>query len=224
MRQGDQTHGSTTSMRECWVGFLPLYHAYGQIYSIIMALRLRAKVYVMKAFQFERFLWAIQTYKVSHLQIAPPIMIMLAKRPEAARYDLSSVKAVLCGAAPLSRELQNEITTRFKFKVSQGWGMTEVTCGGLNMPGGFSDNTGSVGMLHPNCECMLLDEAGQQVGVGQPGELYYKGPNVCLGYWKNPAATKEAISQDGWLRTGDVAIMDDNGWFWIVDRLKVPSL
>jgi long-subunit acyl-CoA synthetase (AMP-forming) len=189
-----------------------------------MALKLRAQVYIMKAFQYEQFLGIIQTHRITHLQIAPPIMIMLSKRPETTRYDLSSVKAVLCGAAPLSKELQNDVEKRFKFQINQGWGMTEVTCGGLNMPGGIMDSTGSVGMLHPNCECKLVDEAGGEVGPGEAGGLYYKGPNVCLGYWKNEVATQETFDEQGWLKTGDVAVIDDKGWFWIIDRKKASRM
>lgn len=81
-------------------------------------------------------------------------------------------------------------------------------------------SSGSVGQLDPNCECMLLDDDGKEVAEGQPGELYVRGPNICIGYWRNPQATKESISPDGWLKTGDVAVVKD-GWFWIVDRKKV---
>lgn len=83
-------------------------------------------------------------------------------------------------------------------------------------------SSGSVGELDPNCECKLLDDEDKEVADGQPGELYIRGPNVCLGYWRNLEATKETISSDGWLRTGDVA-MCRNGWFWIVDRKKVRN-
>ena len=76
-------------------------------------------------------------------------------------------------------------------------------------------------MLLPNCECKLLDEDGSEVGGETPGELFIRGPNVCLGYWKNEEATRDTISQDGWLKTGDVAVARDN-LFWIVDRKKVP--
>jgi 4-coumarate--CoA ligase len=69
---------------------------------------------------------------------------------------------------------------------------------------------------------MLLDDDGNEVSEGQPGELYVRGPNICLGYWRNPQATKESLSPDGWLKTGDVAVMK-NGWFWIVDRKKVAA-
>lgn len=83
-------------------------------------------------------------------------------------------------------------------------------------------SSGSVGQLDPNCECMLLDDDGKEVADGQPGELYVRGPNICLRYWRNPQATKETLSPDGWLRSGDVAVCR-NGWFWIVDRKKVQS-
>lgn len=84
-------------------------------------------------------------------------------------------------------------------------------------------SSGSVGQLDPNCEYMLLDDDGKEVADGQPGELHVRGPNICIGYWRNPHATKESISPDGWLKSGDVAIVK-NGWFWIVDRKKVRLL
>lgn len=77
-------------------------------------------------------------------------------------------------------------------------------------------------MLNPNTECMLLDDDGKEVAPGQPGEMYVRGPQVCLGYWRNEQATKEALSPDGWLKTGDVAVVK-NDWFWIVDRKKVSD-
>ncbi|KIW44432.1 uncharacterized protein PV06_02903 [Exophiala oligosperma] len=220
MRDYGKPYSARNRPEERWVGFLPLYHAYGQVYNILMAAKLRTKVFVMKTFNYERFLWVVQTYKITHLQIAPPIMIMLNKRPETEKYDLSSVIDVLCGAAPLSMALQNEVTKKFGFTIRQGWGMTEVTCGGLNMPADLCSQTGSVGMLHPNSFCKLVDDMGNEVGPGERGELYYKGPNVALGYWRNPAATKEAFSDDGWLKTGDIAVMDHKGMVWIVDRKK----
>jgi len=211
------------SPQERWIGFLPLYHAYGQLYTILMAVKLRIPVYVMKHFVYREFLQAIQEYKITTLQIAPPILVMLSKRAETREYDISSVQDVLCGAAPLSKELQNECMARFGFNVVQGWGMTEVTCGAIHVPGGRRDDTGSVGELDPNCECKLLDDDGKEVGVGEPGEMYIRGPNVCLGYWKNDEATKESISADGWLKTGDVAVVNEAGSLWIVDRKKVRA-
>ena len=206
---------------ERWIGFLPLYHAYGQLYTILMAIKLAVPVYIMKQFVYGDFLQTIQDKKITHLQIAPPILVMLSKRPETAKYDISSVTDVLCGAAPLSKELQNTCMSRFGMQINQGWGMTEVTCGAIHVPGGVNDDTGSVGQLDPNSECKLLDDDGNEVQEGEPGEMYIRGPQVCLRYWKNEKATEESISPDKWLRTGDVAVCDNRGYFWIVDRKKV---
>ena len=208
---------------ERWLGFLPLYHAYGQLYTILMAIRLWVPVYVITQFVYGDFLALIQKFKITPLQVAPPILVMLSKRPETAKYDLSSVTDILCGAASLSKELQNDVIKKFGLQINQGWGMTEITCGALHVPGGVNDDTGSVGQLHPNSECKLLDDDGKEVEVGQPGEIYIRGPQVCLGYWKNSKATEESISSDKWLRTGDVAVCNEKGYFWIVDRKKVSQ-
>ncbi|KAL9583845.1 MAG: hypothetical protein Q9203_004906 [Teloschistes exilis] len=176
-------------------------------------------VYILKAFDFIEVLRVIQTYKVTQLQLAPPVMVLLAKRPETAQYDLSSLTHIGCGAAPLSRDLQNKVSDKFNVPINQGWGMTEVTCSGSGVPLGQGDDTGSIGMLLPNCEVKLICDNGKEAKVGEPGELYIRGPNVCLGYWRNSAATQDTISPDGWLRTGDVAVTKGNK-FWIVDRKK----
>lgn len=104
---------------------------------------------------------------------------MLAKRPETKKYDLSSLVNILCGAAPLSKELQNEVSTKFNLKVVQTWGMTEVTCSCLHVPGGMDDRSGSVGQVDPNSTIKLIDESGNEVTKpGQRGEIFVRGPNV----------------------------------------------
>ena len=221
MRFHEKPFTKHTAPPERWIGFLPLYHAYGQLYTILMSTKLRIPVYIMKQFVYSGFLQAIQDYRITHLQVAPPILVMLSKRPETAKYDISSITDVLCGAAPLSKELQNEVSRRFGVQINQGWGMTEVTCGALHVPGGVNDDTGSVGLLDPNCECKLVDDDGKEVKTGEPGEIHIRGPQVCLGYWKNEKATEESITPDKWLKTGDVAVCDERGYFWIVDRKKV---
>ncbi|KZL70302.1 4-coumarate-CoA ligase, partial [Colletotrichum tofieldiae] len=220
MRYAGKPYSFECRPQERWIGFLPLYHAYGQLYAVLMAMKLNVPIYIMKEFRYEDFLFAIGKYKITTLQVAPPILVMLSKRPETARYDLSSVKEMLCGAAPLSRELQNECQRRFSVQINQGWGMTEVTCGGTMVPGGARDDNGSIGRLIPNCVCKLLDDEGKEVGFGHPGELCIRGPNVCLGYWRNEAATRDVLDQDGWLKTGDIAVCNEDGYFWIVDRKK----
>ncbi|KAL1958545.1 hypothetical protein VTO42DRAFT_4142 [Malbranchea cinnamomea] len=219
IRQALVQYGPEGPPEPRWIGFLPLYHAYGQMYTILIAARLQVPVYVMKKFVFEDYLRVIQTYKITYLHVAPPVMVMLSKRPEVAKYDLSSVVEIGCGAAPLSRELQNEVSRKFRVNVKQGWGMTEVTTGAMHVPAGVPDESGSVGVLDPNCECKLLDENGIEVQDGEPGEIYIRAPNVAMKYWKNEEATRETMLPDGWLRTGDIAISRGD-WFWIVDRKK----
>lgn len=213
--------GVDTSKPDNWVGFLPLYHAFGQLWTILMASRLRAPNYILSAFSFEGFFSAVQRYRPRFLQVVPPIIVMLAKRPDAKNYDISSVEWILCGAAPLKQELQNEVSQRFNLQIKQGWGMTEVTCGGISTPNSVQDRTGSVGKLLPGTEAKLLDEKGGFAEVGEPGELFVRGPQVCLGYWRNEEASRETLSSDGWLKTGDVAVHDPKSdLFWIVDRKK----
>lgn len=190
---------------------------------MLMAAKLRIPVYVMSVFVYEDMLEAIQNYRITELQVAPPILVLMSKHPATANYDLSSLTKIFCGAAPLSQSLQNECTQRFKTSVGQGWGMTEVTCAGLVAPAGIEDQTGSVGVLLPNCEIKLIGEDGEEVGRRGRGEIYIKGPNVSPGYWRNEKATRETMLEGGWLRTGDVAVIDEREWFYIVDRLKVRT-
>ena len=102
--------------------------------------------------------------------------------------------------------------------------MTEITCAGLVAPSGIEDYSGSVGVLLPNCEIKLIDENGKEVAMGERGEIYIKGPNISPGYWNDERATRETMLEGGWLRSGDVAVNDERGWFYIVDRLKVMIL
>lgn len=215
-----QYSSSNKPPQERWLGFLPLYHAYGQLYTILMAIKMQNPIYVMSEFTFEQFLNAIQQYKITSLQVVPPILKMLTQRAETEQYNLASITGIICGAAPLPHDLQNECRRKFGVNVRQGWGMTELTCTGIATP--FSDNiyVGSVGSLIPNCECKLVDDDGREVDAGSHGELCIKGPNVCSGYWMNKEATQKTILE-GWLKTGDIAVRNKEGLFWIVDRKKV---
>ncbi|KAK5135216.1 hypothetical protein LTR08_005465 [Meristemomyces frigidus] len=206
-------------VQEKWVGFLPLYHAFGQLYTNLIATKMGIPTYIMQQFVYADFLQCIQRYRISHLHVAPPIILMMNKRPETADYDLTSLEGILCGAAPLSKELQNSVSRRLNVEVKQGWGMTEMTCGSF-LEDGEASNNGTVGKLMANHECKVLDDDGRAVGYDTPGEMYLRAPNVCMGYFKNDAATKAAISSDGWLRTGDVVVVSKEGLFWVVDRKK----
>jgi 4-coumarate--CoA ligase len=220
MRDLEQSYKPSSRPEERWLGFLPLYHAYGQLWSIVAAARTLSPCYYMRSFNYIKFLEHIQNHKITHIQTAPPVLVMLAKRPETEKYDLSSLRNILCGAAPLSKELQNEVSAKCNLQVVQTWGMTEVTCSSLHVPGGRDDRSGSVGFIDPNAVMKLIDDESKEAGVGERGEVYVKGPNVCMGYWRNEKATAETFDDEGFLKTGDIAVRDENGWYWIVDRKK----
>ena len=206
---------------ERWLAFLPLYHAYSQLWTINIACRLKVPVYVMAKFVYEEFLKCIQQYKITTLQSVPPVIVMLSKRPETSKYDISSLRQILCGAAPLKSELQNEVCKRFNVNIVQAWGMTETTCAGIMMPGTIQDKTGSIGYLLPNTEAMLIDDDGKEVTKdGEPGEVWLRGPQMLLGYWRNEQATRESKTADGWFKTGDVGVCKEGKKWWIVDRKK----
>ncbi|KAK5100640.1 hypothetical protein LTS08_005391 [Lithohypha guttulata] len=219
--RSEQNPGSET-----WLAFLPLYHAYSQLWTINIAARLGYKVYIQQKFIFEEFLQFVEKYKVDAVQAVPPLLIMLTKRAEVKKYDISSLKHILVGAAPTSRELQAEVSRKFNLKVGQGYGMTETTCLAIIAPyGDEDDGTGTIGLLAPNTDAKLVDDEGKEVnGEGQRGELCVRGPQMLMRYWKNEAATNESMDTDKFFHTGDVAIWKKDGrgrqTWWIVDRKK----
>ncbi|KAJ9301548.1 hypothetical protein DTO271G3_1683 [Paecilomyces variotii] len=216
--EADSANNPITRERE--LSFLPMYHAYSQLWTVIIPCKLGIPTYVMPRFDFEEFLRSIEAHRITSIQLIPPVLIMLSKREESSKYNLQSLKHIISGAAPLSRELQNEISNRFDVTIAQGWGMTEVTCVGTMIPGFLHDNTGSVGTLLPNSEAILADENGNEIlDEGKPGEIWFRGPQVMLGYFDNEEATRASKTTDGWLKTGDVAIFA-KGVFTIVDRNK----
>lgn len=206
------------------LSMLPMYHAYGQTVHCVSAPRKGIPVYVMQKFDFGRMLRHIQEYRVTALTLVPPIVVALAKRPEARAFDLSSVESAGCGAAPLGREPQTEfegLWPKGQVNLKQGWGMTEITCSACGMEPTAVAVDATVGELNPNIEAMIVDESGGEVGVGERGEFWVRGPNVMKGYWRKPEATRETLTQDGWLKTGDIAYRNEEGFIYIVDRKKV---
>lgn len=150
----------------------------------------------------------------------PPLILFLAKHPVVSKFDLSELRQIFCGAAPLGKEVGLELEARFSHDivVTQGFGMTETS------PVGHIDtgkNSGAVGNAVCNTLCKIVDlDSGEAVGPYVEGELCIKGPQVMKGYLKNQEATDEMIKTDGWLHTGDIGYYDDNGIFFISDRLK----
>ncbi|KAF2774288.1 acetyl-CoA synthetase-like protein [Teratosphaeria nubilosa] len=205
------------------LSLLPMYHAYGQTYHCVSMVKRGVPIYLMRKFDFVKMLEYVQKYRVTSLTLVPPIAVALTKRPEVKNYDLSSVRSAGCGAAPLGRESTLEFDSavaKGKYKIRQGWGMTEITCSAIGWDPRVEPVSGSIGEPMTNVEIAIMGEDGQEMPDGQRGELWVRGPNVMKGYWKKPEATKETKTEGGWLKTGDIAYRDQQGLLYIVDRKK----
>ncbi|KAL1593133.1 hypothetical protein SLS60_010740 [Paraconiothyrium brasiliense] len=205
--------------------FLPMYHAMAQALFCVNAMKLRYPVYVMPKFDFLEMLQNVQKYRITNLVLVPPVIVAMAKHPAVKKFDLSSVRDVGSGAAPLGREIAEEFEKLWddrRVNVKQGWGMTELTCAATSSDPNKTSISGSVGELLPNCEAKIVldDEGNAEAPQGERGEVWIKAPNVMKGYWGKPEATKDTLTPDGWLKTGDVAYVDKDGEIYIVDRKK----
>ena len=203
------------------VGVLPFFHIYGQTVIMNQGLRAGATIVSMPRFDLEQFLDLIQEHGVSLAYVVPPIALALAKHPAVDSRDLSSIKTVMSGAAPLGAELADTVAKRLGCNVIQGYGMTETSpVTHLVRPDG-ENRAGSIGSELEDTECRIVDpETGEDAAEGERGELWIRGPQVMAGYLNNDEATRETIDSDGWLHTGDIATRDEDGFYFIVDRLK----
>jgi acyl-CoA synthetase (AMP-forming)/AMP-acid ligase II len=172
--------------------------------TVIMNLGLlrRATVVTLPRFELEAFLKVLQDWPIPLAHIVPPIAVALAKHPAVDRYDLSGVKCLFSGAAPLGAELTAAIRTRLGITTRQGYGMTETSPAAFYTPPG-AERDGKAGVLVPGTECRIVcTETGRVLECDQPGEVMVRGPQVMKGHWNNPAATASTLDPDGWLHTG----------------------
>ena len=204
------------------VGVLPFFHIYGMLVVLCGVLRKGGCVVTMPQFDLEQYLRLTSTYGVRRAFLVPPIALALAKHPMVDQFDLSKLKFVTSGAAPMGRELEESCAARIGCVVKQGYGMTETSPVTHFTPEDPAFvRHGSCGLLVPSTECRIVNvETRRDVETGEQGELLIRGPQVMKGYLNNPEATSQAIDADGWLRTGDVGSVDADGFYYIVDRLK----
>jgi acyl-CoA synthetase (AMP-forming)/AMP-acid ligase II len=201
------------------IGVLPFFHIYGMTLILNFTLRTGATIVTMPRFDLEGFLTAIQEHRVTRAYVVPPILLMLAKHPRVDDFDLSSLELVTCGAAPLGADLELACAQRLSCHVCQGYGMTESSpVSHSAVHPGREIKPGTIGMPVPNLECRIVDLATGEDAAR--GELWMRGPNIMKGYFNNDAATRLTLDADGWLHTGDVATVDADGYFSIVDRVK----
>lgn len=199
---------------------LPFFHIYGMQVLMNGVLANGGTVITMPRFDMVDALTLCQEQKVTRFFAVPPMVLGLAKAPVVDDFDLSSLVQIFCGAAPLGAELQEEASRRVGCQVVQGFGMTELSPVSHATPQGVN-RPGTSGVAVSNVECRIVDpESGEDQAAGGRGELWVRGPMVMKGYLNNDEATAETIDADGWLHTGDVALLDEEGHYSIVDRLK----
>ena len=201
---------------------VPCYHLYGIHCVMNLALRAGATVVTLPQFDLEEFLRAVQDYEINILPVVPPIVLVLSQSPLVDRFDLSKLKTMHCGAAPLSVDVANSACKRLGVNISYGYGMTELSpLSHLTYRKANVQKPESTGYCLPNTLCKIVDvDSKIELGPGAEGEVCVRGPQVMKGYLNQPEATAELIDSEGWLHTGDIGYADEDGALFIVDRLK----
>uniref|UniRef100_A0A453AXY2 4-coumarate--CoA ligase n=1 Tax=Aegilops tauschii subsp. strangulata TaxID=200361 RepID=A0A453AXY2_AEGTS len=205
---------------------LPMFHVYSLHSILLCGLRAGAALVVMKRFDTVKMMELVERHGITIAPLVPPIVVEMAKGDAMDRHDLSSVRMVISGAAPMGKELQDIIHAKLPNAVlGQGYGMTEAGPV-LSMCMAFAKEpspvkSGACGTVVRNAELKIVDpETGLCLGRNQPGEICIRGRQIMKGYLDNPAATAETVDKDGWLHTGDVGFVDADDEIFIVDRLK----
>lgn len=201
---------------------LPLFHIYGLMVVMNMGLYQGSTIVTVPRFELEPFCQLLQDYRVTLAHLVPPIVLGLSKSPVVDNYDLSQLKTIFSGAAPLDEHLTRACMQRLNCEVRQGYGMTETSPVTHSSPADPRQvRYGSVGVPAPNTECKIVDlESGALLGSNKEGEVCVRGPQIMKGYLNRPEATAATIDSEGWLHTGDIGFADNEGHFFIVDRAK----
>jgi long-chain acyl-CoA synthetase len=211
-------HMSVTGEDHCLL-VLPLFHVNAICISFLMPMAVGGQLTMLGRFHAGEFLAAVEKHRPTYFSAVPTIYAHLVSQPADVVADTSSVRFAICGAAPASKELLSATEARFGFSLIEGYGLTEGTCASTANPLDGPRKLGTVGVALPGQTVAIMNSHGQLVPVGERGEVVIKGANVMQGYLNRPEATAEALG-DGWLHTGDVGILDEDGYLRLVDRIK----
>ncbi|XP_047175933.1 4-coumarate--CoA ligase 1-like [Vigna umbellata] len=205
---------------------LPLFHIYSLNSVLLCGLRSKAAILLMPKFDINALLALIHKHRITVAPVVPPIVLAVAKSPDLANYDLSSIRLFKSGGAPLGKELEDTVRAKFpNARLGQGYGMTEAGPV-LTMSLAFAKEpmhvkAGACGTVVRNAEMKIVDpETAQSLSRNQSGEICIRGDQIMKGYLNDKEATERTIDKDGWLHTGDIGYIDDDDELFIVDRLK----
>jgi acyl-CoA synthetase (AMP-forming)/AMP-acid ligase II len=214
--------GLKLTPRDTVVAVAPFAHVMGFVITLATALTSGATLVTLPHFAFEPYLELVDRHRATVLIVPPPVMAGLARHPAVDARALSSVELVVSGGAPVPAAIARAVGERLPGAVVRlGYGLTETTATVTAPDRELAVDPGSVGRAMPSTELRVVDpETGADLGPGEPGELWVRGPQTMAGYLHRPDATAAMIDADGWLRTGDLVVVDDDGQLFIVDRLK----
>lgn len=210
------------SESDTMVCVVPMYHLYGLHIVVNLGLSQGATIVTVPRYDLDQFLRVMEQYKVTIAPLVPPLVLALSRAPQLDEHDLSALRLIHCGAATLADNVARACSTRLGCEIRYGYGLTEVSpLSHTSVSDPEKHLAGSVGYCLPNTECKIVDYTnGVELGPGQEGEIFVRGPQVMKGYAGNPEATAEMLRPEGWLRTGDIGYCDTEGRLFVVDRLK----
>ncbi|KAK4256965.1 hypothetical protein QN277_006618 [Acacia crassicarpa] len=201
---------------------LPLFHVFG-FFMLISSVALGDTIVLMQRFDFEGMLKVVEKYRITSMPVSPPLVVALTKSELVKKYDLSSLRTIGSGGAPLGKEVAENFKAKFpNVEIGEGYGLTESSGLATRMMGPEeAKRHGSVGRLQNKFEAKIVDPvSGEALPPGNKGELWLRSPTIMKGYVGDEKATTETLDSEGWLKTGDLCYFDSEGFLYIVDRLK----
>jgi long-chain acyl-CoA synthetase len=199
---------------------LPLFHVYGMTVGMNLGLLIGARLLLLPRFTPQAAAEMVEAHHPTIFPGAPTMYVALAEYARHTHLDLSSIRGCISGSAPLPQQVQEEFERLTGGRLVEGYGLSEASPVTHCQPLWDAPRKSGIGLPYPSTEVRIVDDEGHDVPIGEAGELWLKGPQVMKGYWRRPEETKDVLSSEGWLHTGDVAVMDSDGYFRIVDRKK----